>query len=222
MKDIAYIDLKQCIFQDNNDLADKVKEVCKKHKIFLWNLMSSPGAGKTTFITKIIENLRDKYRFGIIEADIESTCDSEKIQKLGIDVVQLRTGGFCHLEASMILKAFEELPLDDLDVIIVENVGNLVCPAEFVLGEDFPCMILSVPEGDDKAIKYPLMFTVTKALVISKTDVAPYFDFDFDAVKKNASKLNNELKIFPLSCKTGDGVEDFVNYIDEEISRKVK
>jgi len=222
MKDIAYIDLKQCVFQENNDLAYEVKKICETKHIFLWNLMSSPGAGKTTFITEIINCLKHKYRFGVIEADIESTCDSEKIQKLGIDVVQLRTGGFCHLEASMILKAFEQLSLDELDVIIIENVGNLVCPAEFVLGEDFPSMILSVPEGDDKAVKYPLMFTVTDALIVSKIDVLPYFDFNFDSLIKNSKRLNDKLQIFPLSCKSGEGLDSFVEYIDKEIERKVK
>ncbi len=222
MKEIAYIDLKKCILEDNDNDANEIRELCKRKKCFLWNIMSSPGSGKTTFIKAIINLIKDKVRIGVIEGDIESTCDSNKIATTGVDVVQLRTGGSCHLDASNVMRALEKLPLDDLDLVIIENIGNLVCPAEFDLGAELNSMILSVPEGDDKIIKYPLMFTVTNALIVSKIDVMPYFDFDLEALKKNAYVVNKNLKIFPLCAKTGEGVLEFVNYLEKLIEGKNK
>ncbi len=222
MKEIAYIDLKKCILEDNDNVADEVRELCSKKRIFLWNIMSAPGSGKTTFIKKFINLFNDKFRIGVIEGDIESTHDSNKILETGVDVVQLRTGGGCHLDASMIMKAMQSLPLDDLDVVIVENIGNLVCPAEFDLGADYKSMILSVPEGDDKIIKYPLMFTVTDSLLVSKIDVMPYFDFDLELLKKNAFAVNKNLKIFPLCAKSGEGVTEFTSIVEKLIERKIK
>jgi len=220
MKDVEYIDLKQCILEDNINDANKVQELSREKKFFFWNIMSSPGAGKTTFITDVIRRLRDRYSFAVIEGDVESTVDSQKMQALGIPTVQLRTGGGCHLEACMILKAMEKLPLDDVDIVIVENIGNLVCPAEFELGADLPSMLLSVPEGDDKCIKYPLMFTVTKALMVSKIDALPIFDFDFEALERNTKKLNDDLRIFPLSAKSGEGMEEFCDWLCELVETK--
>lgn len=219
--DIEYIDLKQCILQDNDDVAGKVRELARKHHFFLWNIMSSPGAGKTTFILETVRRLSPLWRIGVIEGDIESTVDAEKMHALGIPTVQLRTGGDCHLDAPMIMKALERLPLDELDVVIIENIGNLVCPAEFDLGATLPSMLLSVPEGDDKAIKYPLMFTVCKALIVTKTDALPIFNFDFGALERNARRLNADLKIFPLSAVTGEGMDSFIAWLSEEIKDNI-
>ncbi len=222
MKEITFIDLKKCILEDNDNVADQIRTLCEKEKIFLWNIMSAPGSGKTTFIKSVINSLKDKIRIGVIEGDIESMCDSNKIAQTGVEVVQLRTGGSCHLDASNIKKALESMRLDNLDLIIIENIGNLVCPAEFDLGADFKSMILSVPEGDDKIIKYPLMFTVTDALIVSKIDVAEHFDFNLELLKKNAQVVNKNLKIFPLCAKNGDGVSNFIDYLENLIQRKIK
>ncbi len=222
MKEITFIDLKKCILEDNDNVANEIRQICQDKKIFLWNVMSSPGSGKTTFIKAIINLLKDKVRIGVIEGDIESMCDSNIISKTGVEVVQLRTGGSCHLDAAMIKKALSTMSLDNLDLVIIENIGNLVCPAEFDLGADLNSMILSVPEGDDKIIKYPLMFTVTDALIVSKIDVKEYFDFNLERLQKNALAVNQRLRIFPLSAKNGDGVIDFVLYLKNLITTKGK
>jgi len=218
---LTYIDLKQCILEDNQQEADEIRRLSKEKGFLLWNIMSSPGAGKTTFILEMVSRLKLRFNIGVIEGDIESTIDAEKMQTLGIPTVQLRTGGDCHLDAPMIRKALDALPLDQLDLVIIENIGNLVCPAEFDLGADLPSMLLSIPEGDDKAIKYPLMFSVCKALVVTKTDCMPYFNFSMENLKRNAAKLNPDLQIFPLSAKTGDGVDAFNQYITALIEQKI-
>jgi len=220
MKEIEYIDLKECILAENEGDAEEVRALLREKKVFLWNIMSSPGSGKTTFIVDIIKTLGEQYRFGVVEADIESTVDAEKMQALGVPTVQLRTGGGCHLDAAMTMEALNKMPLDDLDVIIVENVGNLVCPAEFDIGATLATMLLSIPEGDDKSIKYPLMFTVTKAVIVTKMDVAPYFDFNFENLERNTRRLNNYLRIFPVSVKNGDGMDAVVKWVTEEINCK--
>lgn len=222
MSEIAYIDLKQCILEDNGNVADEVRQLSKEKGFFLWNIMSSPGAGKTTFILDVIRRMQSTYRIGVIEGDIESTYDAEKMQALGVPTVQLRTGGDCHLDAAMIKKALEQLPLDELDIVIIENIGNLVCPAEFDLGATLPSMLLSVPEGDDKAVKYPLMFSVCKALIVTKTDALPIFNFDFEALDRNTRRLNEELRIFRVSAKTGDGMEEFCNWISQQVKASKK
>lgn len=221
MKEIEYIDLKECILAENEGNAEEVRALLREKKVFLWNIMSSPGSGKTTFIVDIIKTLGEQYRFGVVEADIESTVDAEKMQALGVPTVQLRTGGGCHLDAAMTMEALNKMPLDDLDVIIVENVGNLVCPAEFDIGATLATMLLSIPEGDDKCIKYPLMFTVTKAVIVTKMDVAPYFDFNFENLERNTRRLNNDLRIFPVSVKNGDGMDAVVKWVTEEINCKL-
>ncbi len=220
MEELTYIDLKQCILADNDQQADAIRSLSREKGFFLWNIMSSPGAGKTTFILDVIRRLKDRFRIGVIEGDIESTIDAQKMQALGVPTVQLRTGGDCHLDAPMILKALESLPTDNLDLVIIENIGNLVCPAEFDLGADLPSMLLSVPEGDDKAVKYPLMFSVCRALVVTKVDTLPYFDFDMEALRRNARILNAGIDIFPLSAKTGEGMEAFINYLIQQINSK--
>jgi len=218
---MEYIDLKQCILEDNGLVADEVRKLAADKKFFLWNIMSSPGAGKTTFILSVLEKLGKVFRIGVIEGDIESTFDAEKMQAHNVPVVQLRTGGDCHLDAPMIMKALEKLPLENLDIVIIENIGNLVCPAEFDLGADLPSMLLSIPEGDDKAIKYPLMFSVCKALVVTKTDCMPMFDFDMEALKRNTRKINPDLKIFPVSAKTSDGIGNFCEYLAQCVNAKL-
>jgi len=213
MSEIKYIDLKQCILEDNTAVADQVRALAREHGFFLLNIMSSPGAGKTTFILDLIRRLGATLRIGVIEGDIESTMDAEKMQALGVPTVQLRTGGDCHLDAPMIQKALQQLPTRELDLVIVENIGNLVCPAEFDLGANLAIMLLSIPEGDDKAVKYPLMFTVTQALIVTKMDVQPYFNFDMDALHRNARRLNPDLQIFPVSALRGEGMEEVCRYL---------
>lgn len=213
---IEFIDLKECILAENEGDAQEVRNLLKEKNVFLWNVMSSPGSGKTTFITEVIKRLGRDVKFGVIEADIESTVDAEKMHALGIPTVQLRTGGGCHLDAAMTMEALNKMPLDDLDVIIVENVGNLVCPAEFDIGASLATMLLSIPEGDDKCIKYPLMFTVTKAVIVTKMDVKDYFDFNLEALEKNTRRLNADLRIFPVSVKTGEGMDAAVTWLKEK------
>ncbi len=221
MKDITLIDLKQCILEDNDGVADEIRALCREKNLFLWNIMSSPGSGKTTLIKAVISALGDRVKIGVIEGDIESTCDSAKIASTGVEVVQLRTGGGCHLDASSIKRALERLPLDELQLIIIENIGNLVCPAEFDLGADLQSMILSVPEGDDKITKYPLMFTVTEALIISKIDVKEHFDFDEERLRRAAQVLNERLRFFPLCAKSGEGMAALLQYVEEKMERKL-
>ena len=216
------IDLKECILADNAGVADQVRELARSKGFFLWNIMSSPGAGKTTFILSAIERLSKEFKIGVIEGDIESTVDAEKMQRCGVPTVQLRTGGDCHLDAPMIMKALERLPLEELDIVIIENIGNLVCPAEFDLGADLPSMLLSVPEGDDKALKYPLMFSVCKALVVTKIDCAQLFDSNFEALALNTRRLNPDLKIFKVSAKEGVGMDEFCQYLSNEVKEKIK
>lgn len=222
MEEITFIDLKECILADNNDLADKIRARLKKSKTFLMNIMSSPGAGKTTFILDVIRRLKSDLRIAVIEGDIESRVDAEKIQAEGVPVVQLRTGGDCHLDAAMVSEALECIDLEHTDLIIIENIGNLVCPAEFDLGANLQAMILSVPEGDDKVIKYPLMFSVCRALILSKVDTRQCFDFDTDRLRTNARRLNPGLEIFEVSAKTGFGMEEWCGWLKERISDVIK
>lgn len=226
MADIEYINLKECILAENEGDAQEVRDLLKEKNVILWNIMSSPGSGKTTFITDVIKRLGSLagknggigLRFGVIEADIESTVDAEKIHALGIPTIQLSTGGGCHLDAAMTMEALRHMPLDDLDVLIIENVGNLVCPAEFDVGANFATMLLSVPEGDDKCIKYPLMFTVTKAVFVTKMDVLPYFDFNIEALEKNTRRLNADLAIIPISVKTGEGMDAAITWLEHQLN----
>lgn len=185
------------------------------------NFMGSPGSGKTTLILKLIETLKKKYKIGVIEGDIAGKIDAEKIAALGIPVVQLNTEGACHIEAMSIKNILPYFDLDNLELLIVENIGNLVCPAEFDIGEDIKIAILSIPEGDDKVEKYPLMFSRANALVLSKYNMNSYFDFNEDRVIKNAKSINNELKIFKIDSIKGQGLEDFIQWVEKSIQRKV-
>ena len=216
------IEVKESIFANNDADAEKLRQELKAEKIFLLNLMSSPGAGKTTLLKKTIEILGDKMDIGVMEADIDSDVDAAAISETGVRSIQLHTGGMCHLDADMTRQGIRELGSTDLDLVILENVGNLVCPAEFDTGAMKNAMILSVPEGHDKPLKYPLIFQVCDVLIISKTDVTPYFDFDIDRVTEYAHMRNPKLKIFPVSAKTGEGMEAWCEWLREEAAQWIR
>lgn len=217
MEEIRLIEIKEEILSDNDAVAKRLRDKLTREKTFLLNLMSSPGAGKTSLILKTIEKLRDDLQMGVIEADIDSMVDAEKVAAQGISAIQLRTGGFCHLDASMVEKGLDNMDLDKFDLIIIENVGNLVCPAEFDTGAIKNIMILSVPEGDDKPLKYPLMFTVCDVLVVNKIDYMEFSDFDIKAMRGRVLNLNPGIKIFEVSAKTGQGIETWTNWLKEEV-----
>ena len=216
MEPYKVYEIKQSVFQANDNEADLLRQELKQHT-FLLNLMSSPGSGKTTTLTRTIEALRDEMRIGIMEADIDSDVDAAKIAHTGTRVIQLHTGGMCHLDAGMTRQGLEELGTEGLDLVVLENVGNLVCPAEFDTGAVKNAMILSVPEGHDKPLKYPLMFSVCDALIINKIDVLPYFDFDMDKVIGFSRRRNPNIQIFPISARTGEGVEAWCDWLCEQV-----
>ncbi len=218
MSDVRLIDIREEILSDNQELAGKIRADLGRHGVFMLNLMSSPGAGKTSLILRTLSALRDRVRIGVIEGDIASSVDAEKVSREGVPAVQLRTGGFCHLDAPMIERALKELDLADLDCIIIENVGNLVCPAEFDTGSQRRAMILSVPEGDDKPLKYPLMFSVCDALVVNKVDYLGTSDFDLERLSERVCRLNPAIRIFPVSCKTGEGIAEWTGWLAEQVA----
>ena len=203
----------------NEDVSEEVKETLSSHHICMINVMGSPGAGKTSLITSLIGTLRKDWRAGVIEGDIAGQIDAERIADLGIPSVQLNTDGACHIEAMSIQHILPQLPLDALDVIFVENIGNLVCPAEFRIGESLRITILSIPEGDDKVEKYPLMFTDTDCLVLNKYDMLPYFDFDEARVQANYETVNPGAPLFRISSRTGDGIQELADFISEQIRK---
>lgn len=203
----------------NEDVSEEVKGTLAEHHICMVNVMGSPGAGKTSMITALIGKLRNSFRVGVIEGDIAGQVDAERIASLGVPAVQLNTNGACHIEAMSIQHILPELPLEDLDVIFVENIGNLVCPAEFRIGESLRITILSIPEGDDKVEKYPLMFTDTDCLALNKYDMLPYFDFDEERVLANYGTVNPGAPLFRISSRTGDGIEELAGFIAEQIRR---
>ena len=211
------LEIKQSVFANNDREADKLREQLKKDGTFLLNLMSSPGSGKTTTLRQTIAALKDELRIGVMEADIDSDVDAATIEKTGAKVIQLHTGGMCHLDAGMTRQGLEGLGTEGLDLVVLENVGNLVCPAEFDTGACVNAAILSVPEGHDKPLKYPLMFEVCKALIINKIDVMPYFDFDMDKVKEFARRRNPDIEIFPISAKTGEGVQAWTDWLRAQV-----
>ena len=210
------IEVKQSVFEDNNKDAQLLRDSLKDRGVYLINLMSSPGAGKTTTLTKLIPMLSQSLKVGVMEADIDSCVDAQTISETGAKVIQLHTGGMCHLDAEMTRQGITELDADGLDLVILENVGNLVCPAEFDTGAMLNMMILSVPEGHDKPLKYPLVFEVSDICVVNKTDVLPYFDFDTEKVAEYAKMRNPNIKMFFISAKTGEGVEELAEYIKEK------
>jgi len=217
MDKVRLIDIKKTILSDNYDLAAEIRQELRQNGVFMLNIMASPGAGKTSLIIETLRRMKEKYHFAVIEGDIESQVDAEKVAKEGVSAVQLRTGGSCHLDAPMIKEALKKIDLSATDVILIENIGNLVCPADFDLGQTRKAMVLSVPEGDDKALKYPLMFSVSDLLVVSKTDYLEYSDFNYEALKERSEKLNPQLKIIKTSVKTGEGLEDFCLWLQKEI-----
>lgn len=216
MEEVRLIEVKEDIMSDNDAVAKSLRTRLSKEKTFLINLMSSPGAGKTSLILKTLEALKNELRIGIIEADIDSMVDAEKVAAQGAATVQLRTGGFCHLDASMVEKGLNSMDLGELDLIIIENVGNLVCPAEFDTGAIKNVMILSVPEGDDKPLKYPLMFSVCDVLLVNKMDYLHLSDFDVEAMRQRVLNLNRQIEIFEVSAKTGEGIEAWTNWLKGE------
>lgn len=211
------IEIKQSVFENNDKQADILRKRLKEEKTFLLNLMSSPGSGKTTTLKRTIEALKDEMRIGVMEADIDSDVDANTISKTGAKVIQLHTGGMCHLDADMTKQGLEALGTEDIDLAILENVGNLVCPAEFDTGASKNAMILSVPEGDDKPLKYPLMFSIVDVLLINKIDAISIFDFDFKAVEERVKKLNPNIKVIPISAKTGEGIDQWANWLRSEV-----
>ncbi|MGB9698998.1 MAG: hydrogenase nickel incorporation protein HypB [Thermodesulfobacteriota bacterium] len=209
------------ILEANERLAEENRRLFYERGLLVINLMSSPGAGKTSLLEKTILSLKDDLRFGVIEGDIQSTYDAERIEKTGAQVVQINTGGACHLDSNMIQEALKNMTLDNLDLLFIENVGNLVCPAEFNLGEDFKAMILSVTEGDDKPLKYPLMFRESQVLIINKIDLLPFCDCNVELIEKRARQINPQLAIFRLSCKTGEGLAEWTSWLKEKTRKKI-
>jgi len=219
MKDVRVLEIKESVFADNDKEADKLRAELKEKKVFLLNLMSSPGSGKTTTLTKTINALKDSLKIGVMEADIDSDVDAHTIAQTGAKAIQLHTGGMCHLDAGMTRQGIEGLEVGDVDLAILENVGNLVCPAEFDTGASKNAMILSVPEGHDKPLKYPLMFSICDVVLINKIDVMPYFDFDMEKVKEYIAMRNPNAKVIPISAKTGEGMEEWTNWLKEQVTQ---
>lgn len=219
MKPFKILEIKESVFEDNNRQANLLREELRNQNTFLLNLMSSPGAGKTTTLVKTINLLKDEMKIGVMEADIDSDVDAHTISDTGVKVIQLHTGGMCHLDADMTRQGLEGLNTKDMDLAILENVGNLVCPAEFDTGSSKNAMILSVPEGDDKPLKYPLMFQITDVLLINKIDVLEYFEFDLDKCIERVKNLNPNVKIITISAKTGEGIEEFADWLRMEVKK---
>lgn len=217
MSEFKVIEIKKSVYENNDREADILREDLKKDKTFLLNLMSSPGSGKTTTLLRTIESLKDEIKIGVMEADIDSDVDADTISKAGVKAVQIHTGGMCHLDAGMTRQGIESLETADVELAILENVGNLVCPAEFDTGAVKNAMILSVPEGDDKPLKYPLMFSICDVLLINKIDVLPYFDFDMEACKERVKRLNPNIKIILISSRTGEGIGEWADWLRREV-----
>ena len=221
MANVRIIDLERSIFESNDEDANRLREELKKSKTFLLNLMSSPGAGKTTTLSQTIARLKDKYRIGVMEADIDSDVDALKIAETGVKAIQLHTGGMCHLDTDMTRQGIKALGVEDVDFAVLENVGNLVCPAEFDTGSTKNAMILSVPEGDDKPLKYPLMFSICDVVLINKIDVMPYFNFDLEKCKEYVLMRNPKAKIIPICAKTGEGFDEWIAWLSENIDNAI-
>lgn len=217
MEGYRVLEIKKSVFENNDREAELLRQELKKDKVFLLNLMSSPGSGKTTTLKATIAALKEEFRIGVMEADIDSDVDAATIEKTGAKVIQLHTGGMCHLDAEMTRQGLEALDVRGLDLAILENVGNLVCPAEFDTGASANVMILSVPEGHDKPLKYPLMFRVCDAVLINKIDVLPYFDFDMERVEEYIHMRNPDAKIFPVSAKTGEGMAAWTDWLEARV-----
>ena len=217
MKEVRILEIKQSVFADNDRQAQLLRQKLREKKLFLLNLMSSPGSGKTTTLMRTIEALRDTLRIGVMEADIDSDVDARTISRSGVRVIQLHTGGMCHLDAEMTRQGLEGLDTAELDLVILENVGNLVCPAEFDTGATKNAMILSVPEGHDKPLKYPLMFSVCDVVLVNKIDVLPYFDFELEKCREYVHRRNPQAKVIPICARTGEGMEEWTDWLLQEV-----
>jgi hydrogenase nickel incorporation protein HypB len=217
VKDVRVIEVKKSVFESNDERAALLRKDLKDKGVFLLNLMSSPGAGKTTTLTRTIEQLKDDLRIGVMEADIDSDVDAITIAETGAKAIQLHTGGMCHLDADMTRQGIDELDDSDIDLVVLENVGNLVCPAEFDTGAVKNVMILSVPEGDDKPLKYPLMFSVCDVVLINKIDVMEYFDFDIEQCREYIRRRNSDAKVIPVSAKTGEGILEWTDWLKNQV-----
>lgn len=221
IREIKLIEVKEDIQADNILKAKQIQERLQKEKTFLLNLMASPGAGKTSLVIQTIRYLKEKLRIGVMEADIDSMVDAEEVAREGVDTIQIHTGGFCHMDATMVESGLEALDTKNLDLVILENVGNLVCPAEFETGAHRSAMILSVPEGDDKPLKYPLMFSVCHALVINKIDYLALSDFSVEKCREQVLRLNLGIHIFEVSCRTGEGMEQWIEWLHQEVNNVI-
>ncbi|MDD5886487.1 MAG: hydrogenase nickel incorporation protein HypB [Oscillospiraceae bacterium] len=217
MAELKVIDVNKGVFELNDKVAAENRRQLKAQKTFMVNVMASPGAGKTTTLLHVIQSLKDKYKIGVMEADIDATVDAETMEKAGVRTIQVHTNGECAMDAEMTMEALREFPTEDLDVLFLENIGNLVCPAETDTGSSINLEILSVPEGDDKPLKYPLMFTISNVVLINKIDTKEYFPFDDDALVERVHNLNPDAKIFFASAKTGEGMDAFEDYLREQI-----
>ena len=217
MKEVRVLEIKQSVFADNDKQAAALRQELKQKGIFLLNLMSSPGSGKTTTLMRTIEALKDTFKIGVMEADIDSDVDARTIQESGAKVIQLHTGGMCHLDAEMTRQGLDGLKVEDVELAILENVGNLVCPAEFDTGASKNAMILSVPEGHDKPLKYPLMFSICDVVLVNKIDVLPYFDFDMEKCREYILMRNPNAKIIPICARTGEGIPEWTKWLEEEV-----
>lgn len=217
MNQYEIYDTKVRVTADNDLEAEKVRNFLNEKKVFLINLMASPGSGKTTTLVRTINALKDTYKIGVMEADVDNDVDAKTISETGAKVIQLHTGGSCHMDADMTLRGLEKMGVDDVDVVFLENVGNLVCPAEFDVGANKKVMILSVPEGDDKPLKYPLMFQVSDVLLINKIDVSEVFDFDMNKLEERVHNLNKDMLIYPVSSLKGDGFEEWISWLKKEL-----
>ena len=213
------IETKERITADNDREAAKVRRYLKDRNVYMINLMGSPGSGKTSTLLRVIAALKDKYNIGVMEADVDGAVDAETIHRTGVRVIQLHSGGLCHMDADMTFRGIESFDVEGIDLLFLENIGNLVCPAEFDVGSARRVMILSVPEGDDKPLKYPLMFTVSDVMLINKIDTKAVFDFDEDACRERALKLNPNMVFFPVSAETGEGFEAVIDWLDKDIQR---
>jgi hydrogenase nickel incorporation protein HypB len=222
MSEFKIIEVKQSVLENNDRDAEMLRSELKASHTFLLNLMSSPGSGKTTTLCRTIEALKDDLRIGVMEADIDSDVDAATIENTGVKVIQLHTGGMCHLDASMTLQGLRNLGVEDVDLAILENIGNLVCPAEFDTGAVKNAMILSVPEGHDKPLKYPLMFSICDVLLINKIDVMSVFDFDLEKCKEYVWRLNPHMKIIPICAKTGEGIQEWADWLREQTRAWIK
>jgi hydrogenase nickel incorporation protein HypB len=217
MDEFKVIKIKESVFEDNNHQAALLREELKQRKTFLLNLMSSPGSGKTTTLVRTIEALKDEMKIGVVEADVDSDVDARTVSLTGAKVIQIHTGGMCHMDANMARQGLTNMGIDGLDFVVLENIGNLLCPAEFDTGAVKNAMILSVPEGDDKPLKYPLMFSIVDVLLVNKIDAMSFFNFDLEAMRERVTKLNPKVKIIPISAKTGEGIGEWADWIRTEV-----